>query len=1763
MMRNGVPGYYAPDDPTRERTLANIGMARRGMLGNELQDLGTGGYNPEAAMQRLAKLHEAGRLFHPDGRLALPIPWDLVRRYLQAYNRQPGQLLKKAGGAALDVLTTIPKTLGGGWRATMESMESPLQERTLDRPFGGFMMPTGATAPRPTPYAGDLPAAYRGPGGGARLHEMQPVNPITSIAVEGLGGMQEMSKTTAGLGTVAIQKAMSRQSPDERAFVESAYDRFLALGDDPVTAAHNAWESWTKETGAPPLVKGTTEALASLENLIPGFGFTSKGLRARSMFTRGLTETAAQQSARQAGIRVPGLQQARVRGAGPRVTGPPAQAIPGARPGAVPGGGAVETPVSVMPTPVPEGAAAEAVQEITGVGMSPALTPSQGASFWWTRKSMAARETADRLIREGGDENVAKALKIYEDSVKEPGNYLRDRLQRAGFGDVVVEPNLGRFFGDVEPSWYVKAAVAPQDRDQFIRAVVDAADVDLQQSSVMVHQPVALTERYGTVAGTSATPAHSIEPFFQYRTGGAEITAKQYMELSRIADDHNIPGFSAHADRQGLDMLHVSAYSDDVIDPKTGLNRYDTFIDNVIAFEKEVYASSITRGIIKEISPGTRRLWHYGAPGDGAPLYDDFRRYYEAKTGEDTGFIGISPRGKLHAARGRQEAWRLGTDPAGAPGRGLDLAGGRPPPTDIPTPGTGARDGGGFPPTSRVVDMLHRNAQPEKLDLYDAYRQVQEWGNDVFWGLRTMAAKVQKGKPPILAGGSRDLISMITNHPGAVNAASTRYEVAVNEIRSVAKGIDPVEIDAMLVIAHGQDVLRNKGARRVLTQGIKTEGELIDELRGIMQRIGPEDFERAREAAGIVRKLYKEERERFVHAGLMTRETADHFDRMYPWYNPTRYLEFIEETAPKGHTSKGFTVSSNDVRRLAERGSEGDIQGPLVTLSEQLIKNEVRLRKNEIAKTIVMLAKEAGETVTEIVGKPKRPTGQKKLPKVTAGEPEDVLFSDVPGTLSYMENGRRRVFKVPDWVYREAVTMSQITSNPISTFVGGLNGISKAAFTTFSPVFVAANFLNDMLVAGVTRGIMPHQSAASLLNIVRGVSDDPIYQSFRLAGGFQARFFGGDATKAAARMGLKPGQVITNNTQWKRALLDAVPRAGEALEQAPRIALFRREIKKTLPNWKTMTPEQIAATPQARKAAADAVELTINFARGGFLIKHANPYILFLNASMEGTKIPFRALRANPKARMRMAGVMTGSAALTAYNLSYPEYMDIPDDLRWGSVVVMLPSKEKDDYGRNIPNYVTVVPRTREFGLFLAPVTFAMEKMFAGSPQEFGHFTRVLAPQTTPMTAVTGGMAPQVIAELFEQGANWDFYRSRPVVPTELQSLPAGEQVTAWTSRTMQEIGEKVGLSPLRLEHAARAIGGGVTGAALSATDFIINTLLPPEVNPRAQELARQGEAIEDPTERRAFMMSLTNEERADVEELRRQPDPQIPFVTPFMRRVKPTRRGQIRKTAETAAAKASGLDVEDTKKAAGDLADWSKTALVRQVDDDTALKDGSIDAKTWRANRRDRGKEYQGALALVGANYPRAAQVADDEASKLYYTTVAKVSESLADDDVSRRQVLMTGWYAITPPLTEEDREDWHLFFSRREEYRGALSEQDQEILDAEIASRNTPTEREYGQALEEMKEYLNTEYTLAEALQSITLSDYKRWRLSTNRAFFEMENPEITKQAKIVEAMTRKVKVAMRMGDARLEMALLKWGMVTTIKNQALLQAAQGATQ
>ena len=118
---------------------------------------------------------------------------------------------------------------------------------------------------------------------------------------------------------------------------------------------------------------------------------------------------------------------------------------------------------------------------------------------------------------------------------------------------------------------------------------------------------------------------------------------------------------------------------------------------------------------------------------------------------------------------------------------------------------------------------------------------------------------------------------------------------------------------------------------------------------------------------------------------------------------------------------------------------------------------------------------------------------------------------------------------------------------------------------------------------------------------------------------------------------------------------------------------------------------------------------------------------------MEGLKKPFRAIKENPgKTTIVLASYMAAQTRLTTYNLSYPEYMNIPKEDRWGSIIVMLPSKEKDVTGRWKPNYYNLFPATREWSIFLGLTTFAMEKAFTDSPETVETFFRSTAGNVTP-----------------------------------------------------------------------------------------------------------------------------------------------------------------------------------------------------------------------------------------------------------------------------------------------------------------------------------------------------------------------------------------------------------------------------------------------
>jgi len=988
--------------------------------------------------------------------------------------------------------------------------------------------------------------------------------------------------------------------------------------------------------------------------------------------------------------------------------------------------------------------------------------------------------------------------------------------------------------------------------------------------------------------------------------------------------------------------------------------------------------------------------------------------------------------------------------------------------------------GGQVPPSppppnelKTVEDMWAKGREPVK-NISDLGNKVMEQINDIYYGLRRMQTRVSKVKP-IEEGGSEDLITGITNAPGAANAGATRYILAINEIKKIAPDIAVDDINTIIYSTHAKEVLTEKGVGRVMAGGFKDTAQLDNVLAQLKTKLGDANYAKAEQASKIVTDIYATELQRMVDSGLVSKEVAEVFRQKYPNYNPLRYVEFIEDLIAKGKNIKPYTVAKSGVERLTSEGTAKEAVAPLNVLGEQLIKNEVRIQKNNIAKSIIKLASE--DPALKING----------IAKVKEGG---------ENTLSFFENGERQIYKVPDFIYREAETLTKTIQHPIISMIGALNGISRAAFTTFSPVFVVSNMLNDLLPAFMRGGILPHETVATLVRSVRGLEKDPIMQAFRLSGGYQMRFYGKSAKQLAEEAGVASGKVITDTKSLLAKIKDAIPTAGELGEQATRMAGFRKELNKTLPMWKSMTPEQIAATPQGRKAAANAVELTINFGRGGYLVKNANPLVIFLNANMEAMKLPFRTLRDNPASRWRLAGALAGLTGLIAYNMSYPEYFDVPDAIRWGSMVVMLPSKEKDTRGNPKPNYVIIIPKTREWAIFFGSSTYGMEKMFKDSPDDFGKFSKVISPMILPL-GFGAIPVPEVLNELFEQRANYDFYWSQPIVPQELQGLPPEQQVQPYVSRTMQEVTNLTGQSPLRVQHAWSGLLGGAGQALTSVTDVVINLLSPKQIDPRIQQLTEQYQTITDRTAKNEFLYGLSIEDRDKVLEQLKQPQKGIPIVTPLIKRVYPERGGQKYQTGLEQAQKATGLSTQQTQEATAQLRQMGNYLEKKQEKYDNEVRNGNLTMPEWRELHKELSVEYAGAVIMTGIEFPSSLQATEDKKVWSDYYNAIYTLASTIPDIRTKAELLVAGWNSIAPVETTPGKIDWDTFFNQREEYKKGLAPEDKDLLDRELKSRMTLIEKAYYDATSDPR--INEYYGIPE--------QYIKLRIDRRKVFPDLD--------------------------------------------------------
>ncbi len=1000
------------------------------------------------------------------------------------------------------------------------------------------------------------------------------------------------------------------------------------------------------------------------------------------------------------------------------------------------------------------------------------------------------------------------------------------------------------------------------------------------------------------------------------------------------------------------------------------------------------------------------------------------------------------------------------------------------------TPGGTAPSGSAL---KKTLDMLEdAKAQPGFGDriraaidsLPDKYRAFQEQVTDRFAGINALGKKNGVRVNPL------DDPEIQVARLGGIGEAQIQRatDIAMNVKNSLGtpwKGAAD-HLDAWLHLRHTADIANVKGASR-LSPGGFAAGEAADALVELEQMMGPQRWNQLQHAGLAAVSESQATLNKMVDEGLVSRELADVLLDQYPHYNRQNIIRETEDIA-NGLGGQKINVNSANIQRLTDLGTEKARTSPYSSIMGSAAQAEALIFRNRAARTAATRAIEEG------IGKP-----------VTGPKPP----GDVQGTISYMENGERQLVEVPAWFEKEAKAFAAGQDNSFLAFTEAVNSIPRQAFVTYNPTWPAANLVLDYMNVALTRGVTPMEELRGLAGALRDLlSQDPVLAQMRRSGAGQAGWFTKDAKDLARIVNQSGNLAIENEAEFLKllknpaALLKATVTApfkfvkgvGTVAEQGTRRAVFTNSLKKM-----GVQDVSMATESQLAQAAVDARRGTIDFRRGGEFSKAANAVSIFLNAGIQGTMLPFRALRDSSRTRWALGAAMAANTAVYAYNRQFPEYKDVPRDVRRGSLVLMLPSEDYDEQGRKEPRYLTIIPKLREWGLFFGTQTYIYERLDEMANEDMGTFLAGQTARLTPIDASSLGVTqPGVVLQ--EQMSNYDTYRQKPIVPPEQEGLPATEQYDRYTSETIKRMAQATGISPLRLQHISSGLLGGTGRALTSVSDALLQQLAPRPVDYRIAELAHELDGIKPPfvhpndvpLARTEYLNSLSATDREAVLELNRQPEQKTPILGPMVDRFYGERGGEQFRLGREAADQVTGMSSEQTTAAAKALSSVFDNNRQRQEDLDKALAARPNDPEAgmaWEKARSEMWTEYRGSLFALGIVFPNAAQLGDKNVWKQYQEQVYTIAGQIPDRR-TKGQILASAYRAIPMENIDPLTKDFDTFFHLREEFKAALSPEDQALLESTLSASLTPTEKAHAKDMEALTPYYEVKNLIGQSM-------------------------------------------------------------------------------
>ena len=504
-----------------------------------------------------------------------------------------------------------------------------------------------------------------------------------------------------------------------------------------------------------------------------------------------------------------------------------------------------------------------------------------------------------------------------------------------------------------------------------------------------------------------------------------------------------------------------------------------------------------------------------------------------------------------------------------------------------------------------------------------------------------------------------------------------------------------------------------------------------------------------------------------VRNGLVSKETYNKLREMYSDYVPT-FRDITENIAQYQDDS----VGGNALKKATE--SNKNILSIKESMAEQTLAIKKAIRVNKLGLELYKTLGKESKVTESVSGINFDPVAIQTL----AG---DVIAKAKDGTNTFMifQDGEMTEFKISDELYsaftKDTVQNKINNSEVARTLLTPVEKLSKAQrelLTTYSVGFAFNNPIKDFQDAVFNT---KYSSAQFLKNYTKALynigTDGSWYQNYKNNGGTANTYF--DYEK-----GILPNK--------NKRFGDSIKAVNEILEQAPRLA----EYISTIENGGNID-----------EALYNAADITTNFKRGGDVTKAVNKYgANFLNASVQGLDKFYRNLSGQNGwkgyASLAVKAIVWQVAPAVLNGLLLGDDDDYED----------LPEYTKDNYFlfKIGDGKFFRIPKGR-----ISSVVGGVARRALETAQGKEVKWKALSDTTINQMAPNNPLKDNIVAPIVQASSNKAWYGGE-IVSSRLQKLLVAEQSDESTDKLSKFLGEKLNISPKKINYVLDQYSGGV-----------------------------------------------------------------------------------------------------------------------------------------------------------------------------------------------------------------------------------------------------------------------------------------------------------------------------------------------------------------